>query len=277
MSLPGSHHATYAMQQSVDLFQWVAEDRPIVREKYDRVGLALVESIYPGGRWQREINEYVLGAEYLGALASQKTVSRDALAAQHSKMLKGRRIPFGLAAPLLLFSEARNSDPSTYSLTPEPAPVPQDVLYLPTVLPGLPPAAVPQGDSWPGSIRLGCRGGVFPTRYSAKVVGRVQGVSRINLSFEGVAAKASSDVVALAFTVTGSADFELSVVNAEPVTTAGEIQFRLNAKYENMSGRPMDVDWLGGTYRFGCQRIVVPFDEQSIFPSGWKRTEAARP
>jgi len=266
MDIPHTN-IVYHFEQRVEIMCRESERTNPVNEVYTRNGIILLSAGVTNGHWRRELTEYETTPQELAKIRQKDRVDLAALQEAHLKALESRKNQFGLDLPVEVESDMHNHNVAIAGS--EHVPLREDLLYLPTLLPEVPPKRAEPGQEWSGSIDVMAGAGRFPISYTARMLDRRDENPIIQVTLR--AHPSSQTIKGITLTLTPQGQLTLSIAKADgsPLQLEGDTRISVRAKLHR-DDAPVDVEVLNCHQTFKLTRVPASFNEDYFLPAGWK-------
>ena len=261
-----TNNIIYQFEHKVQTRQFEADGLPDLREGYERVGLLLLSEMSSPTAWRRIFEEYELSRAKLNAIRKQPVFARQELEQDHQQTMSSRKIEFGLLLPIEVESDMANLKVAMPSV--QPIPVPHYLLYLPTLIPRVPPE-LKMGTKWNGSVKVNCKGGEFDVGYAAEL-GRGKAGFEIAVKLDEKVLSVSSQEMTLGLKAAGGWTIGYHELGQIPSWLRGNFSTSARGAYISMRGKPMNVELVGHECKFDITQVPVTFDEKRLVLTAWQ-------
>ncbi len=273
MDIPHTN-IVYHFEQRVEIMYRESEKTSPTNEAYQRQGLILLSTGVEDSRWKREIAEYEVAPAELDKIRQRDKVDRAELQKAQLKALGARRTPFGLDFSVEVDSDMHNKE--VVMTGTQGAPLRQDLLYLPTLLPAVPDKRPEPGDEWNGAIEIAGGPARFRVSYTAKMLERIGDDPKINVTLQPQSA--TQTVKDFTFTLSPQGHLVTLIAKAggSPLSSEGDFRISIRAKFDR-DGTPVDVEVLNCHQTFTLTRVPASFNDDTFLPAGWKLPPEKKP
>lgn len=255
----------FLLNQKVDLTYQESDQTPPIKEAYVRKGIILVKTDSCEEIWQRSIEEFIVGDEFLLNAKGKIIHKLENLRESHEKNMDSRNNEFGLSNQIDLQS---NYPENTNLLVLPGYPLRFDLIYLPSVMQFLPKdkKAIRQGEAWESQIRI--KAGAGRLTLNTKVKCLANEGDELKMSVEISDQPIIEEINIFTLTILPKGLFEVSLNKKDmlPENVKGDYSYSIRAKGPNLDDIIGDVEVVNYKVQYILNRIQVKADDNKIGP-----------
>lgn len=255
----------FLLNQQVNLTYQGTDQTPQIKEAYERKGIILVKTDSCEEIWQRSVEEFIVGDEFLLNAKGKIVHKLEDLRESHEKNMDSRNNEFGLSSQIDLQS---NYPENTNLLVFPGYPLRFDLIYLPSVMQFLPKdkKAIIQGKSWESELRI--KAGAGRLTLNTKVKCLANEGDELKMTVEISDQPIIEEMGRFTLTVLPKGLFEVSLNKKDmlPENVKGNYSYSIRAKGPNLDDIIGDIEVINYKVQYILNRIQVKADDNKIGP-----------